>query len=89
MLNAKQIEALKKLAVAPALQNEMGAAAGITKFSDGTTFNGNLQNKLHSMGLVSVQATGRVNMRKVYGVLMPCKVCEWTITEAGKVAINA
>lgn len=77
MLNAKQIEALKKLAAGNAVYVK-GARA---QFADGTTFNLHMAWKMMEMGYVNYK---RNSPDKGF---MPGDF--WYITEAGKAAINA
>lgn len=86
MLNSKQIEALKKLMTAPALQNAKGQPLGVAKHHDGTTFNGNLANHLKEVGLVEfIRTDDDGSTNRTTGVTY--KVSEWRITESGKKAL--
>lgn len=89
MLNNKQIEALKKLAVGPAMQNEQGFPIGVAKNWDGTTLNGNMINKLHELGLIEKRVTGvrQIWVRDIQQH-RPLGIVGYFITEAGKAAIN-
>lgn len=86
MLNTNQIEALKKLATTgPAITER-----GVAKFADGTTLNGNMENKLRALGLIEKFEAGT---RQIYvrdiRQHRTAIITGYRITEAGKAAINA
>jgi hypothetical protein len=86
VLNQKQYDALSKL---PAIQNEKGAPIGTAKFSDGTTLNGNMINKLQSMGFIEHST---IRHRDIYVKDIrqhrQIGIVEYRITESGKKALD-
>lgn len=90
MLNVKQIEALKKLAAASAIQNAPGAALGVAKHGDGTTLNGNMIRSLEGLGLIESVETGETrNWRnRDTGRDHAIKVVRFQLTAAGLAAVK-
>ena len=88
MLNVKQIEALKKLAAAPAVQNAAGQPIGVAKHGDGSTLNGNMINNLKAQGLIEKKTIGsrEIWVRDIQQH-RPLGIVEYSITEKGKAAI--
>jgi hypothetical protein len=89
MLNDKQREALAKLAVAPAMQNEQGFPLGVAKNWDGSTLNGNMINKLRELGYITKEAAGERQMYvRDIRAYRPVTIMRYAITPAGKLALE-
>lgn len=90
-LTKQQRHALELLVVAPALMNKQGAPLGISKHHDGSTLNGNLRTSLFKLGFIACTNTGeeRMSLDRQSGSRFVCKVHQYTITDAGRAALEA
>lgn len=88
MMNSKQIEALKQLAIAPAYQNRAGAPIGVAKLQNGATLNGNMIRNLEKLGLIETIQTEETRPFRTRGVNLQARIVKYEITEAGREAIR-